>query len=187
MAYNKITNEKMRKNMNVWGILAFVSFISCAEAVTIDVSFEEGETSPPLSRPEMKREEKKREDLPFLKEEGNDSKESLLPSGESSKPDREEKKLENLNSLEEEKDSPENPLSSTESSESSQEEKKKEDLTSLEEEDDSIENLLPPSESSDPAGGGLRKINQKYLSPDGPQPTPPLSWWERLYQWIFGS
>ncbi len=186
MAYNKITNEKMRKNMNVWGIVAFVSFISCAEAVTIDVSFEEGETSPPLSRPEMKR-EKKREDFPSLKEEGNDSKEGLLPSGEFSKPDREGKKLENLNSLEEEKDSPENPLSSTESSESSQEEKKKEDLTSLEEEDDSIENLLPPSESSDPAGGGLRKINQKYLSPDGPQPTPPLSWWERLYQWIFGS
>lgn len=170
--------------MNVRGILTFVSFISYAEAVTIDVNFEEGETSSPLSRPEMKREEKKREDLPSLKEEGNDSKENLLPLGESSKPDREGKKLENLNSLEEEKDSRENPLSSGESSESSQEEKKKEDLTSLEEEEDSVESLLPPSESSDPAGGGLRQISEKYLIP---QPTPPLPWWERWYKWIFGN
>jgi hypothetical protein len=179
--------------MIFWGILTFASILSNAEARMTDVNFEEGEsTSSPLARPETKREEKKQEALTSLKDEESGSTENLLPLGESSKTDREGKTLgQSTSPQEEESDSNENSLSSGESSESSQEERKREDLTSLEEENDSTENLFPPSESSDPAGGGLRQLDQKYLSPDVPQPAPSLPWWERWYltvkQWILGA
>jgi hypothetical protein len=63
--YNKITNKKNEiKNMIFWGILTFASILSNAEARMTDVSFEEGESaSPTFTRPETKREEKKREQL----------------------------------------------------------------------------------------------------------------------------
>ena len=178
--------------MIFWGILTFASILSNAEARMTDVNFEEGEsTSSTLARPETKREEKKQEALTSLKDEESDSQDNLSPSNESSKTDREGKTLgQSTSSQEEESDSNENSLSSGESSESSQEEKKREGLTSLEEENDSTENLLPPSESSDPAGGGLRQLDQKFLNPNVPQPTQDLPWWERWYlsikQWMFG-
>ena len=173
--------------------LILASFLSNAEARTIDVSFEEGDTSHALSRPETNREEKKPEGLASLDDEEGDSQENPSAIGESSKTDREGKKLEDLSVLnEKEMNLIENLSTPGEAFEADREGIKLGDLTSLEEEEeeDSVENLLPPSESSEPTGGGLRQIDAKYLNPTAPQPTVDLSWWERWYltvkQWVFG-
>jgi hypothetical protein len=172
--------------------LIFASFLSTAEARIVDGSFEEGEAvSPGFSRPETKREEKKQEDVISIKEDDSDLRESPLPSGDSLKTHREGKKLEDLSDLKEkESNLLENIHTTGDSLEVDREERKLGDLTSLEEEDDSQENLLPPSESSDPAGGGLRQIDAKFINPDVSQPPPLLPWWKRWYlavkQWIFG-